>query len=64
MLTNIIEAVLFAAGKGLEVHTLYNGLVGYTRKEIDSALEELKARYSGKCGIRIIQYNKTYQFHR
>lgn len=62
MLTNIIEAVLFAAGKGLEVHTLYNGLVGYTRKEIDAALEELKKRYSGDCGIRLIQYNKTYQF--
>ena len=62
MLTNIIEAVLFAAGKGLEVHTLYKGLVHYTRKEIDAALKELKARYNGDCGIRLIQYNKTYQF--
>ncbi len=63
MLTDIIEAVIFASGKGMTARELYKGLGDrYARREIDKALLELKKEYSGDRGVHLIEYNDTFQF--
>lgn len=63
MLTDIIEAIVFASGKGITRKAIMNGLKDYSGKDIDSALKDLEKRYSGEeRGVRLIRYNDTYQF--
>lgn len=62
MLTDIIEALLFASGGGMSSGELYEGLkASYTRIEIEKALRELKETYSGGRGIIMIEFNDKYQ---
>jgi len=62
MLTDIIEALLFASGEGMSSKELYEGLkISYTRLEIEKALRELKDTYSGGRGIVMIEFNDKYQ---
>jgi segregation and condensation protein B len=62
MLTDIIEALLFASGGGMSSTELYEGLKSsYTRIEIEKALRELKNTYSGERGIIMIEFNDKYQ---
>lgn len=63
MLTDIIEAIIFASGKGISKRALVNGLRDYNAKDIEKALEELEKRYSGEeRGVRLIRFNDLYQF--
>lgn len=63
MLTDIIEAIIFASGKGITLKAIRNGLKDHSAKDIDSAVKELEKRYSGEeRGVRLIHYNDTYQF--
>ena len=63
MLTDIIEAIIFASGKGISKRALVNGLRDYNAKDIEKALEELGKRYSGEeRGVRLIRFNDSYQF--
>jgi segregation and condensation protein B len=62
MLTEIIEAMLFAAGHGLMQDVIYTGLgTEYSKKEIDEAIKEIRKRYAGDRGIVLIEYNKKFQ---
>ena len=63
MLTDIIEALLFASGKGMSSSEMYEGLKhSYTKLEIEKAMRELKESYSGGRGIILIEFNDSYQF--
>ena len=63
MLTNIIEALIFAAASGVTYKNIKDVFGGdYTEKEIKSALNEIKERYSEDRGIILIEFNSTYQF--
>jgi segregation and condensation protein B len=63
MLTDIIEALIFASGSGISSSELYEGLKDkYTMIEIEKAIRELKESYSGPRGIILIEFNDTYQF--
>lgn len=63
MLTDIIEALIFASGRGISSSELYEGLKDkYTMIEIEKAIRELKESYSGPRGIILIEFNDTYQF--
>lgn len=63
MLTDIIEALLFASGRGMSSDEIYGGLKqSYTRLEIEKAIRELKESYSGGRGIILIEFNDNYQF--
>lgn len=63
MLTNIIEALIFAAANGVTYANLKEAFGNeYTEKEIKNALTEIKNKYSGDNGIILIEYNNTYQF--
>ncbi|MFA6866601.1 MAG: SMC-Scp complex subunit ScpB [Clostridia bacterium] len=63
MLIHIIEALLFAAGKGISLQEMvdYFG-EEYTKQEIETALSSIKKEYSGKKGIILIEFNNKYQF--
>ncbi|MDR0751426.1 MAG: SMC-Scp complex subunit ScpB [Christensenellaceae bacterium] len=63
MLNNILEAVFFAAGDGIELKEFYIALANtYTKKEIDTAVAELVQKYSGSNGIHLIRTRNLYQF--
>jgi len=61
MLERELEAVLFVSGDGLAADYLAEKF-GVSAKEIDAAMERLKEKYSGECGIHLIKYRKNYQF--
>lgn len=63
MLKNIIESLLFAAGKGMTFEEIMSVFQEeYTDDEARQCIAELKKEYSGNKGIIIIEYNKKYEF--
>ena len=59
-LTNTIEAVLFASGKGVPIADIAEKLE-VTEKEKKKALGELREKYSGDSGIVLLEFNKKAQ---
>lgn len=63
MLKNLIEALIFAAAKGVTYQVIKDAFRSeYTEKEIKNAIKEIETEYSGDKGIILIRYNDTYQF--
>ena len=60
-LTNIIEAILFAAGDAVPVDMLREKLE-ITKRQADEAIRQLERKYTGDCGIRLLQFNHKLQF--
>ena len=54
-LTNIIEAILFAAGDAVPIDLLREKL-DITKKQVDDSIRQLEKKYSGDCGIRLLQF--------
>jgi segregation and condensation protein B len=62
-LKSLIEALLFDAGEGYSRLELCAKLRdSFSAKEVERALAELKAEYSGDRGIILIEYGNKYQF--
>lgn len=63
MLKNLIEALLFASGKGISYKEIKDHFGGeYTERELKKSIEALCAEYSGDKGVVIIKFNDKYQF--
>lgn len=60
-LTNIIEAILFAAGEAVPIDLLREKLE-VTKVEMDKAIRQLERKYSGDDGIRLLHFNHKLQF--
>ena len=60
-LTNIIESILFVSGTQVAISDIADKLE-VSEKEILSAYEELKKKYSEESGIHILKFNKKLQF--
>ena len=60
-LTNIIEAILFAAGDAVPMDLLREKLE-ITKKELDDSIRQLERKYSGDVGIRLLNFNHKLQF--
>ncbi len=60
-LTNIIEAILFAAGDAVPIDLLREKLE-ITKREADESIRQLEKKYSGNCGIRLLHFNHKLQF--
>ena len=60
-LTNIIEAILFAAGDAVPVDLLREKL-DITKKDVDDSIRQLEKKYNGDCGIRLLNFNHKLQF--
>ncbi len=59
-LTNIIEAILFAAGDAVPIDLLREKLE-ITKREVDEAIHQLEKKYTGVCGIRLLNFNHKLQ---
>ena len=59
-LTNIIEAVLFAAGNSIPMALLAEKLE-VSLPQVKKSLEELKAKYADDCGIHLLMFNGKVQ---
>ena len=59
-LTNIIEAILFAAGDAVPIDLLREKL-DITKREVDDAIRQLEKKYTGICGIRLLNFNHKLQ---
>ncbi len=60
-LTNIIEAILFASGDAVPVDLLREKL-DITKRQADDAIRQLERKYTGDCGIRLLNFNHKLQF--
>ncbi len=59
-LTNIIEAILFAAGDAVPIDMLREKL-DITKREVDESIRALEKKYTGNCGIRLLHFNHKLQ---
>lgn len=59
--SNYLESIIFVAGKEIAVDDVREKL-GVTKKEMDQAIEELKQKYSGECGINLLVFHGKLQF--
>lgn len=60
-LENIIESVLFVAGDPIAISDLCVKF-NVDKKEINKAIDKLKARYDGNSGIKLMIFNNKLQF--
>ncbi len=60
LLTNTIEAILFAAGNGVPVADIADKL-NVTEGEVRKALKALKEKYGEDGGIQLLEFNKKAQ---
>lgn len=58
--TSIIEAILFAAGKAVPTD-LFREKLNLTKLQMDTAIRQLEKKYSGSCGIRLLNFNHKLQ---
>jgi segregation and condensation protein B len=61
-LIEIIEAVVFTAGKGITRKDILEKMPDLSREELKDAIEELKKKYGGESGLRFLTYNDKVQF--
>jgi segregation and condensation protein B len=60
-LQNIIESVLFVAGEPISISDLCFKFE-VDQKEVEEAIENLKFKYDGKSGIKLLCFNNKIQF--
>ena len=59
-LTNIIEAILFAAGDAVPMDLLREKL-DISKKDLDASIRQLEKKYTGEVGIRLLNFNHKLQ---
>lgn len=59
-LTNIIEAILFAAGEAVSIEFLREKLDA-NKRDMDTAIRHLEKKYVDDCGIRLLHFNNKLQ---
>jgi len=59
-LTNIIEAILFAAGDAVPMDLLREKL-DISKRELDESVRQIEKKYAGDCGIRLLNFNHKLQ---
>ena len=59
-LTNIIEAILFAAGDAVSIEFLREKL-DINKRDMDTAIRQLEKKYVDDCGIRLLHFNHKLQ---
>lgn len=60
-LTNIVEAIIFASGNAIETDDIREKL-GITKRELDECVRQLEKKYTGDCGIHLLNFNHKLQF--
>ena len=60
-LTNIIESILFVSGTQVAIADITEKLE-ISNADMNKAIDKLKEKYSGDCGIHLLTFNKKLQF--
>ena len=61
ILDEVLESLLFVSGEALAVADICEHLE-VDKKTLNSAIDRLQQKYSGKCGIKLIKFNNKIQF--
>ena len=61
LLDEILESLLFVSGDGISISEIVN-LLELQNSEVKQSITRLKKKYSGKCGIHLLNYNGKVQF--
>lgn len=62
-LTQNLEAIIFSSGKEISKSDILSKLPDdVSRKDLDESVSKLKRKYSGECGIILIELNGKLQF--
>ncbi|MGN1227377.1 MAG: SMC-Scp complex subunit ScpB, partial [Christensenellales bacterium] len=59
-LEEVLAGILFVSGDGIEIADIKEKL-SLTDKEMNNAIEKLKEKFSGDCGINLITYKNKLQ---
>jgi len=59
---SVIEAIIFAAGDGIPKKDIIEKIPELTSTKLNSIVSDLKKKYSGDCGIVLIEFNGNLQF--
>lgn len=57
----VLESLLFLSGDPLSLSTIADALE-FQKSEVRASIKRLKEKYSGECGIHLIEYNGKVQF--
>lgn len=60
-LTQILEAILFASGSSRKKSDILALLPDVKKSEFDKSIEILKEKYSGNCGVLLLDFNGKLQ---
>ncbi len=60
-LANIIESILFVAGKEVEINEISEKL-SVSKEDITKAIQVIKEKYCESCGINLLVFNDKIQF--
>lgn len=60
-LDSVLESLLFLSGEPLKIDVIAESL-DLQKSEIKKAVTRLKHKYSGACGIQLLEYNGKVQF--
>ena len=59
---SIIEAIVFASGEPIEKAEIVDKMPELTMEGLNDIVSELKQKYGGDSGIRLIEFNGKLQF--
>ncbi|MBP5649352.1 MAG: SMC-Scp complex subunit ScpB [Clostridia bacterium] len=57
----VLESLLFLSGDPLSISSIADSLE-FQKSEVRASIKRLKEKYSGDCGIHLIEYNGKIQF--
>ena len=59
---SVVEAIIFAAGDGIAKSYIIEKIPELTSSKLNGILADLKKKYSGDCGIMLLEFNGNVQF--
>lgn len=59
---SVVEAIIFAAGDAIEKSDIVEKIPELTSSKLNKLISDLKKKYSGDCGIVLLDFNGKVQF--
>lgn len=59
---NVVEALIFSSGSPIAKRDLIEKLPELTGSQLNAIIKDLQKKYSGDCGILLLDFNGKYQF--
>ena len=59
---NVVEALIFSSGSPIAKRDLIEKLPELTGSQLNAIIKDLQKKYSGDCGILLLEFNGKYQF--